>query len=1252
MKRWPMCAAVAVAFVTACFGGAGSGGASSKSNAPTNAVPSPASGEPTAGDPVGLVSGSVYETAEDLRVSCPGVDLVMHRSYGSWSDRAGSLGVGWTHSYEWTVERVEDAVTVYVSGERGPSDVAREFAAPGPGGESLDAEGYAIRLSPDGRLWTMVSPDAVSYSFNSEGRLAAVSTWDGASVAVGRATPSGPVLRVVHSCGKSLEFEYEDGVRLSRVSVPGSPVSAEYSVEPRFGRRALVSAVRRDGARASTNLYRYVEVPSPGTRAASPSSRAVSRAGYASAPPPRPPVLSGKTDANGIETVFRYGRLNDAPLPRCFFTSLSGGLFHTELSFLDGSTAVRAPYAGGVAHTALAYDGKRRETERRTGAETRTLEYGAAGGVVMERVVNADTGAFVERATEYDSRHRPVSVGAAYCASPSRFTALAWDDRRGMPRRIVTPEGRVSEWTTNGHDVIVYGAGTNDARLVAQVFCTSNDRPYAVVSPDGGRTDLEYDGEGYLSRIEAEDLPPVTMARDVLGRVSSMTMPGPFGDRVTSFARNWRGKPLSVVYPDGTGETFEYEGNGRRVVRHVDALGREDVYKWVLGLPIHAGRVSGGVTNALFGVEHDRQLNVVAITDPLGRKAETYVLDANERVVAVTNVEGQVLARTYAVGDMVASESRFDGTAVSYAYGENANLASATYPDETLAFTYDGDGLRTSASNSVGVVTNEYDAATGWLMSSRGADGTEVSYIYSDGGEVTGVVSVAGTTRYALDKASRRTRIDSPAGTFGLGYCAWNGNVSAVTNGNGMVTAYAYDVMDRVTNIAWTAANGTALGGFSYEYDAAGRIASRGHTLGGVAFDRAYVYDGLDRLAADGGVAYTYDAAGNRMTRTENGETTTYTLGIGDRLSTWTGGSYTYNAAGCVTRIERDGRPTLNLTWNGQYQLVSVSTNGVFAEGYAYDALGRRVSTTTQEGAVRHVYDDNWQCLADIDENGNVLRSYVWGDGIDKLLAIKIGGNTYYPLTDIQGTVWGYVDSANNVVARWNYDAWGNVLSESCAVPSLASVRYRFQGREWAKATGLINFRFRWYDPVTGRWISKDPIGLGGGLNLYLVCKCNPLISTDAFGLVNMNLFPRNEAIHNYANRHNPNDVFSVGVHGNANGIYYTPPGTGQSGSISASTLANMIRSDSGYHGQPVQLDSCNVGNGQYPQQLSNLLGVEVRAPTQFAWYYPSGSVVYAGMTATGGINTNASGELRSFSPSIGSRIMSFVNAIFGRNTR
>ena len=307
--------------------------------------------------------------------------------------------------------------------------------------------------------------------------------------------------------------------------------------------------------------------------------------------------------------------------------------------------------------------------------------------------------------------------------------------------------------------------------------------------------------------------------------------------------------------------------------------------------------------------------------------------------------------------------------------------------------------------------------------------------------------------------------------------------------------------MDRVTNIAWSVEGGPSIGGFAYAYDAAGRIVSRGHSLDGSAFDRQYEYDDLDRLVSDGGVSYAYDAAGNRTSRVNGGATTSYALGAGDRLASWTGGAYSYDAAGCVTRIERIGHPTLDLTWNGQYQLVSASTNGVFAESYSYDALGRRVSTTTAEGTVRHVYDDGWQCVADIDEDGNVVASYVWGDGIDNLLAVKVGDETYYPLTDIQGTVWGYADASNNVVARWTYDAWGNVLDEDVSVPALATLRYRFQGREWSAATGLVNFRMRWYDPVTGRWLSKDPIGLGGGVNLYAYCDGNIVNFTDKMGL-------------------------------------------------------------------------------------------------------------------------------------------------------
>ena len=271
--------------------------------------------------------------------------------------------------------------------------------------------------------------------------------------------------------------------------------------------------------------------------------------------------------------------------------------------------------------------------------------------------------------------------------------------------------------------------------------------------------------------------------------------------------------------------------------------------------------------------------------------------------------------------------------------------------------------------------------------------------------------------------------------------------------------------------------------------------------------DMKWIADVHDSIwtAADGtplgGFAYTYDAAGNRTAKTGDVEgAVAYTRGVGDRLASWTGGAYTYDAAGNVTRIVRDVRPTLDLSWNGRYQLVSVSTNGVFAEGYAYDALGRRASTTTLEGTVRYVYDDNWQVIADLDSNGNVLRSYVWGEGIDRLLAVKVGAKSYAALTDVQGTVWGLADGTD-VVARWTYDAWGNVLSGEASDPALAAFRYRLQGREFSAVTGLTNFRMRWYDPRTGRWLSKDPIRLLGGLNLYAFCGDDPLNKTDWRGL-------------------------------------------------------------------------------------------------------------------------------------------------------
>ncbi|MCF7855312.1 MAG: hypothetical protein K9N51_10985 [Candidatus Pacebacteria bacterium] len=147
---------------------------------------------------------------------------------------------------------------------------------------------------------------------------------------------------------------------------------------------------------------------------------------------------------------------------------------------------------------------------------------------------------------------------------------------------------------------------------------------------------------------------------------------------------------------------------------------------------------------------------------------------------------------------------------------------------------------------------------------------------------------------------------------------------------------------------------------------------------------------------------------------------------------------------------------------------------------------------------------------ADTDATGALLRSYTWGSGIDNLLAITVHGatetNTYYAITDHLGTVRALTDDTGAVAEAYRYDAWGNVLgvfdgNGQTLLGSALGNRFLFHGREYSSTTGLYNFRARWYDPTTGRWLSKDPIGISGGLNQYVFCGNNPVNFVDPLGL-------------------------------------------------------------------------------------------------------------------------------------------------------
>ncbi|NCB94840.1 MAG: RHS repeat-associated core domain-containing protein [Clostridia bacterium] len=95
-------------------------------------------------------------------------------------------------------------------------------------------------------------------------------------------------------------------------------------------------------------------------------------------------------------------------------------------------------------------------------------------------------------------------------------------------------------------------------------------------------------------------------------------------------------------------------------------------------------------------------------------------------------------------------------------------------------------------------------------------------------------------------------------------------------------------------------------------------------------------------------------------------------------------------------------------------------------------------------------------------------------------------------------------NSSGSIVESYVYDAYGNVTirngSGTVISTSAYGNRYLFQGREYDYTTQLYNFRARWYDPETGRWLSNDPIGISGGLNLYAFCSNDPINFVDPMG--------------------------------------------------------------------------------------------------------------------------------------------------------
>lgn len=128
-----------------------------------------------------------------------------------------------------------------------------------------------------------------------------------------------------------------------------------------------------------------------------------------------------------------------------------------------------------------------------------------------------------------------------------------------------------------------------------------------------------------------------------------------------------------------------------------------------------------------------------------------------------------------------------------------------------------------------------------------------------------------------------------------------------------------------------------------------------------------------------------------------------------------------------------------------------------------------------------------------------MTRQYGWRPdglwGADPLY-LKQGGQSYYYHNDHLGTPQKLVSVTGQVVWEARYQAFGEAQAAGTVENPL-----RFPGQYYDAETGMHYNYFRYYDPVVGRYLRTDPLGLAGGINMFVYTGNNVVNFIDPFGL-------------------------------------------------------------------------------------------------------------------------------------------------------
>ena len=316
---------------------------------------------------------------------------------------------------------------------------------------------------------------------------------------------------------------------------------------------------------------------------------------------------------------------------------------------------------------------------------------------------------------------------------------------------------------------------------------------------------------------------------------------------------------------------------------------------------------------------------------------------------------------------------------------------------------------------------------------------------------------------------------------------------------------------------------------YKYEYDTNGNITDIYKKVNN-DWQRLYLYeyDEFNQLITfcdyinQKQYRYDYDEAGNILTETVSRigahgqlyDSRVNTYGYddanwGDKLTSYNGETITYDEIGNPLSY-RDG---MTMTWLNGRKLTTLQS-GNDSISYKYDSNGVRTSKTVN--GVEYTYEYlNGQLMHET--RGEKVFDYCY-DANGQLYAVSYKANsstnavTYYYAHNWRGDITSIYDGEGNMVAKYEYDAWGNVLtvtnsnnSEITDPNHIANLNpFRYRSYYYDSESGLYYLMSRYYDPVTHRFLNADGyFQSGDGIldtNMNAYCRNNPLNNIDKYG--------------------------------------------------------------------------------------------------------------------------------------------------------